>query len=234
MKRILLAKGTIVKKKLKRVFLTGLAVVIPAGLTLYILSFIITLMDNLLGVVPADYHPDNLFGVHIPGLGAIVTVIIIFICGLITTSYLGTRIVGFGERLVGKIPFVRSIYQAIKRIADSLLMDKARSFKKVVMVEYPRRGIFSIGFVTGMPNGEIQKIVGQNSPCVGVFMPLALTPTTGFFIMVPRDELFELAMTVEEAFTLIISAGIVTPASHQQACFADAAETAKLSEELKG
>jgi uncharacterized membrane protein len=216
-----------VKKKLKRIFLTGLAVVIPAGLTLYILSFIISLMDNLLRVVPSHFHPDNLLGIHIPGLGAIVTVIIIFVCGLITTSYLGTRIVCFGERLVGKIPFVRSIYQAIKRIADSLLVDKARSFKKVVMVEYPRRGVYSIGFVTGMPNGEIQKIVGQNSPCVGVFMPLALTPTTGFFIMVPRDELVELAMTVEEAFTLIISAGIVTPASHQPAGFVDAAEAAK-------
>jgi uncharacterized membrane protein len=204
-----------VKKKFKRVFLTGLAVVIPAGLTLYILVFIINLMDNLLSIVPTPFQPESLFGVHIPGLGAMVTVIIIFICGLVTTSYLGNSIVGFGERLVGKIPFVRSIYQAIKRIADSLLMDKAQSFKKVVMVEYPRKGIYSIGFITGTPNGEIQQKIGRESPCIGVFMPLALTPTTGFFIMVHRDELIELSMTVEEAFTLIISAGIVTPANHQ-------------------
>jgi uncharacterized membrane protein len=202
------------KKKLKRIFLTGLAVVIPAGVTLYILSFIIDVMDNLLRVIPQQYQPDNLFSVHIPGLGAIVTVILIFICGLVTTSYFGNRMVRFGERLVGKIPFVRSIYQAIKRIADSLFMDKARSFKKVVMVEYPRPGVYSIGFVTGTPNGEIQKRIGQKTPCVGVFMPLALTPTTGFFIMVPSDELIELRMTVEEAFTLIISAGIVTPTDH--------------------
>jgi uncharacterized membrane protein len=202
------------KKKLKRIFLTGLAVVIPAGVTLYILSFIIDVMDNLLRVIPQQYQPDNLFGVHVPGLGAIVTVILIFICGLVTTSYFGNRMVRFGERLVGKIPFVRSIYQAIKRIADSLFMDKARSFKKVVMVEYPRPGVYSIGFVTGTPNGEIQKRIGQKTPCVGVFMPLALTPTTGFFIMVPADELIELRMTVEEAFTLIISAGIVTPTDH--------------------
>jgi uncharacterized membrane protein len=203
-----------VKKKLNRIFLTGLAVVIPAGLTLYILSFIIGIMDDLLRIIPRHYHPDNLLQVHVPGLGAIVTVILIFICGLVTTSYLGNRLVRFGEYLVGKIPFVRSIYQAIKRIADSLFMDKARSFKKVVMVEYPRRGVYGIGFVTGTPNGEIQKIIGQETPCVGVFMPLALTPTTGFFIMVPRDELIELCMTVEEAFTLIISAGIVTPTDH--------------------
>ena len=199
------------KKKLKRIFLTGLAVVIPAGLTIYILSFIMGIMDNLLRVIPLHYQPDNLFGIHIPGLGAIVTVILIFVCGLVTRSYLGNRLVRFGEHLVGKIPFVRSVYQAIKRIADSLFMDKAQSFKSVVMVEYPRCGVYSIGFVTGTPNEEIQNVIGQKSPCVGVFMPLALTPTTGFFIMVPRDELIELSMTVEEAFTLIISAGIVTP-----------------------
>ena len=202
------------KKKLKRIFLTGLAVVIPAGLTLYILSLIIDMMDNLLRVIPTHYQPDNLFGIHVPGLGAIVTVILIFICGLVTKSYLGNRLVRFGEHLVGQIPFVRSIYHAIKRIADSLFMDKARSFKKVVLVEYPRNGVYSIGFITGTPNGEIQKIIGQKTPCVGVFMPLALTPTTGFFIIVPRDELIELRMTVEEAFTLIISAGIVTPMDH--------------------
>jgi uncharacterized membrane protein len=215
------------KKKFKRVFLTGLAVVIPAGLTIYILSFLINLMDNLMKVIPAQYQPDNLFGVHIPGLGAIVTVIIIFICGLVTTSYLGTRVVGFGEHLVGKIPFVRSIYHAIKRIADSLLMDKAQSFKKVVMVEYPRRGVYSIGFVTGTPNGEIQHYIGHPNTCIGVFMPLALTPTTGFYIMVPQDELIELCMTVEEAFTLIISAGIVTPTNHQTAGYENAPITAK-------
>jgi uncharacterized membrane protein len=204
----------ILKKKLKRIFLTGLAVVIPAGLTIYILSFIMGMMDNLLQFIPTQYQPDNLLHVHIPGLGAIVTVILIFVCGLVTTSYLGNRLVRFGEHLVGKIPFVRSVYQAIKRIADSLFMDKAQSFKKVVLVEYPRRGVYSIGFVTGTPNGEIQKTIGQKISCVGVFMPLALTPTTGFFIMVPRDELIELRMTVEEAFTLIISAGIVTPTDH--------------------
>jgi uncharacterized membrane protein len=202
------------QKKLKRIFLTGLAVAIPVGLTIYILSFIISMMDNLLRVIPSQYHPDYFLQVHIPGLGAIITILLIFVCGLVTTSYFGKRLIGFGEHLVGKIPFVRSIYQAIKKIADTLLMDKAQSFKSVVMVEYPRRGVYSIGFITGAPNGEIQKTIGRNAPCVGVFMPLALTPTTGFFIMVPRAEVIELNMTVEEAFTLIISAGIVTPREH--------------------
>jgi len=199
---------------MKRIFLTGLAVVIPIGLTIYILFFIISVMDSLLRIIPINYQPDNLLNFHIPGLGVIFTVLLIFICGLVTTSYLGNRLVGFGERIVGKIPIVRSIYQAIKRIADSFLMDKAQSFKKVVIVEYPRRGIYSIGFITGTPNGEIQQQLRQNQPCVGIYIPCALTPTTGVFVMVPRDELIEVSMSVEEAFTLIISAGIVTPQEH--------------------
>jgi uncharacterized membrane protein len=199
------------KKRMKRIFLTGLAVVIPVGLTIYILFFIIGMMDKLLQIIPKSYQPDNLLDFHIPGLGVIVTVLIIFICGLMTTSYLGNRLVVFGERIVGKIPFIRSIYQAIKRIADGLFMDRAQSFKKVVIVEYPRRGVYSIGFITGTPNGEIQERLGQKSPCIGIYLPCALTPTTGVFVMVPRDELIEVSMSVEEAFTLIISAGIVTP-----------------------
>jgi uncharacterized membrane protein len=199
------------KKKMKRIFLTGLAVVIPIGLTIYILVFIINMMDNLLKIIPYRYQPDRLFIVHLPGLGVIITVIIIFICGLVTKSYLGDRFVAFGERLVGKIPFVRSIYQAIKRIADSLFMDKTQSFKKVVLIEYPRRGVYSIGFVTGTPNGEIREKLGGDDPCVGVYIPCALTPTTGVFVMIPSKELTELTLSVEEAFTLIISAGIVTP-----------------------
>ncbi len=199
------------KKKMKRIFLTGLAVVIPAGLTIYILFFIIDMMDNLLRIIPISYQPDSMFHHHIPGLGVIVTVIMIFICGLVTTSYLGNRLFGFGERIVGKIPVVRSIYQAIKRISESLFMDKAQSFKKVVMVEYPRRGVYSIGFITCTPNGEIQKSLREKCPCVGVYIPCALTPTTGVFVMIPGDELIEVDMSVEEAFTLIISAGIVTP-----------------------
>lgn len=199
------------KKKIKNIFLTGLAVVIPAGLTIYILFFIIDIMDNLLRIIPLEYQPDTLLNFHIPGLGVIVTVILILICGLVTRSYFGTKVVAFGERIVGKIPFVRSIYQAIKRIADSLFMDKAQSFKKVVIVEYPCRGIYSIGFITGTPDGEIHDKLGS---CVGVYFPHALTPTTGIFAVVPVEGVIEVDMTVEEAFTLIISGGIVTPPNH--------------------
>jgi uncharacterized membrane protein len=201
-----------VKKSLKKIFLTGLVVVIPAGLTLYILFFLIGVMDNLLLIIPERYQPDTLLHIHIPGLGVIFTILLIFVSGLIAMSYFGNRIVGMGENLVDKIPFIRSIYQGIKRIADSLLMDRKGSFKKVVLVEYPRKGIYAVGFVTGAANEEVQSRTGRQG--TGVFLPMALTPTTGFFVFVPDEELIYLDMTVEEAFTLIISAGIVNPPSH--------------------
>ncbi len=196
------------KKRIKRIFLTGLVVVVPAGLTVWILFFIIDLMDNLLLIIPKKYQPDVMFGFHIPGLGAIATIILILLAGLLTTSYIGNRAVEFGERVVGKIPLVRSIYQALKSIADSLFTNKTGSYKRVVLVEYPRRGIYSIGFVTGIPNNEIQEKIG---PCIGVFFPHALTPTTGTYMIVPSNDVIDINISVEDAFTLIISTGVVNP-----------------------
>jgi uncharacterized membrane protein len=197
------------KKKLKQIFITGLAVTIPIGLTLYILFFLIDIMDGLLKIIPVRYHPDTLLGIHIPGLGIIVTLALITIAGLVTTSYVGYKIVQSGEDLVDRIPFVRNIYQAIKKISDSMFMDKRSSFKKVVLVEFPRKGIYTIGFVTGVPIGEIRKKAGQN--CISVFLPTTPNPTSGYLIIVPEDELVPMDMSVEEALTFIISVGIVTP-----------------------
>ena len=199
------------QRKIKTTFLAGLAVIVPVGLTLYILSFLIGLMDGLLNVMPRTYHPDQLLGVHIPGLGAIATVILIFVVGLVVQSYLGNKMVLLGEGLVDKIPVVRTLYQALKRIVDSLFVGKGRGFKKVVLIQYPRPGIFSVGFVTGEPNGELQGYIPRGEPFVGVFLPMALTPTTGYFVMVPEKDVIPLGISVEEAFALIISAGIVTP-----------------------
>jgi uncharacterized membrane protein len=197
------------KKKLKQIFITGLAVTIPIGLTLYILFFLIDIMDGLLKIIPVRYHPDTLLGIHIPGLGIIVTLALITIAGLVTTSYVGYKIVQSGEDLVDRIPFVRNIYQAIKKISDSMFMDKRSSFKKVVLVEFPRKGVYTIGFVTGVPSGEIRKKAGQN--CISVFLPTTPNPTSGYLIIVPEDELVPMDMSVEEALTYIISVGIVSP-----------------------
>jgi len=131
-------------KKLRSIFLTGLAVAVPLGLTIYILSFLVRMMDNLLNFIPEPYQPGTLLGINIPGLGIIVTLAIIFICGLITQSYIGTKLVNFGESLLDKIPVVRSIYQATKQIFENLFINNNQSFKKVVLVEFPRKGVYSL------------------------------------------------------------------------------------------
>lgn len=197
------------KKSIKNILLTGLAVIIPIGITIYILSFIIQMMDGLLQIVPAKYQPDTLLHVHIPGMGLITTVILIFLCGLITKSFLGNKLVKWGEAIVDKIPIVRGIYQTTKKIVDSMFISNGKSFKEAVLVEFPRKGVFTIAFVTAVPNMEIQKKIGRDY--VSIYVPTTPNPTSGYFLMVAKEELIYLDMTVEEALTLVISTGIVNP-----------------------
>ncbi|MDD5712398.1 MAG: DUF502 domain-containing protein [Smithellaceae bacterium] len=197
------------KKEIKNIFLAGLAVVIPIGLTIYILFFLIAMMDDLLQVIPVAYQPDTLLHFHIPGLGAIALVIIILISGLLVRSYVGNKMVSWGEGLVERIPVVKNLYHPIKQIVDSMFAKRSRSFKKVVLVEFPRKGLYAPGFITGAAVGEIEEKIGKK--CVGVFVPTTPNPTSGYLIICPEDELIPLQMTVEEAFTFIVSVGIVAP-----------------------
>ncbi len=199
---------------LKNIFLTGLAVIVPVGLTIYILVFLIGMMDGLLTIIPRKFHPDTLIGFHIPGFGIIVTIMLIFICGLMTKSIVGNRIVLYGEGLLDRIPIVRSIHMAIKKIVDSMVLYRSRSFKKVVLVEFPRKGAYTVAFVTGEPAYEIHAKIGQR--CVSVYVPTTPNPTSGYFIMFPEHEVVQLDMSVEDAFTLIISGGIVNPPEQLQ------------------
>ena len=171
-------------------------------------------MDGLLKIMPARYHPDALIGIHIPGLGIIVTVVLIFVCGLVTTSFIGNKIVRSGENLVDRIPFVRNIYQATKRLSDSMFTDRRSSFKKVVLVEFPRKGVYTIGFVTGMPTSVIREKAGQN--CISVFLPTTPNPTSGYLIIIPEDDVVPINMSVEEALTYIISVGIISPSDYPE------------------
>jgi uncharacterized membrane protein len=199
---------------LKNIFLTGLAVIVPLGLTLYILVFLIGMMDGLLTIIPRQYHPDTLIGFHIPGFGIIVTVLLIFISGLMTKSIVGSTIVRYTEGLLDKIPIVRSIHMAIKKIVDSMVIYRSRSFKKVVLVEFPRKGAYTVAFVTGEPANEIHARTGQRF--ISVYVPTTPNPTSGYFIMFPEHEVVQLDMSVEDAFTLIISGGIVNPPDQLQ------------------
>jgi uncharacterized membrane protein len=199
------------RKTLKNIFITGIIAIIPVGVTLYIFFFLINMMDKLLNIIPPRFHPDQVFPFHIPGLGIVFTIILILIVGIIVQSYIGKQFVHLGEWIVSKIPFVNGIYNAVKKLVESILGDKGQSFKKVALIEYPRKGLYSVAFVTGMSEGEIQeKTVGRS---VNLFVPTTPNPTSGFYIMIPESDVIDLDMTVEEAFTLIISGGMISPPS---------------------
>jgi len=203
-------------KRIKKIFLTGLAVTIPIGLTAYILFFIISIMDDLLKIIPYRFHPESLLGFHIPGLGIIFTALLIFFVGLITQSYSGNIAVKASERLFSRIPFVRQLYAAIKQIFHSLFIDKGRGFRSVVLVEFPREGMYSLGFLTSSMDNTYPQLADAKSR-VGVYIPFALAPYTGMLVMVRQEEVIKLDMTIEEAFTLIISAGVVPPQKENKA-----------------
>jgi uncharacterized membrane protein len=209
-----------VKPKLKNVFLAGLAVTVPVGLTIYILIFLIDLMDGLLRFIPASYHPDQFLGFRIPGLGVIATVVLIFVAGLLTTSYAGDRFFRFAEALVDRIPLVRGIYQAIKQIVQTMVSKEGQSFKKVVLVEFPRQGLYTVAFVTGAPLGELRDKTGGH--CINLFIPTTPNPTSGYYVMVSEGSVIPLDMSVEDAFKLIISGGIISPTENNKELRKDA------------
>jgi len=202
------------KPKLKNVFLAGLAVTVPVGLTIYILIFLIDLMDGLLKVVPTGLHPDQVLGVRVPGLGVIATLILVYIAGLLATSYAGGKLFRLAESLVDRIPLVRGIYQAIKQIVMAMVSKEGQSFKKVVLVEFPREGLFTVAFVTGAATGELRDKTGGH--CINIFVPTTPNPTSGYYMIVPEDRVTALEMSVEEAFKLIISGGMISPPEHNK------------------
>jgi len=197
------------RKKIKKIFLTGIAAIIPLGLTIYILLFIIGIMNKLVKIIPARFHPDNLLPFHVPGLDLIIAAVFIFIVGLIVKSYVGNKMVALGEDMVSRIPLVNGIYKAIKKLVDAIFSEQNNSFKQVVLIEYPRKGLYSVAFVTGESRGEVQWKTEQK--CINLFVPTTPNPTSGFYIMVPESDVINLDMTVEEAFRLIISGGIISP-----------------------
>jgi len=196
-------------RKIKQIFIAGLAVTIPIGLTFYVLFFLIEVMDNLLRIIPHPYHPDTLLQFHIPGLGVIFVILLIFISGLMMKSYLGNRIVQIGEAIFHRIPVIRSIYDGTKQVVDRMFVQHNRSFKKVVLVEFPRPGVYALGFVTGSAHDRIVREVGRS--CTNVFVPTTPNPTSGYLLVIPDQELLEVNITVEEALSYIVSCGLVQP-----------------------
>ncbi len=198
------------KAILKKYFLTGLLVLIPISLCIYIIKIVITAADRLLGLLPPQYNPETYLPFHIPGLGIIVTFAVIFFVGLVTANFVGKRVVDGIESLFARIPLVRTIYTGAKEVVQTFIHDRPAQFRQVVLVEYPRKGIYCIAFVTGSPRGEVaSKIDGD---FLNLFIPTTPNPTSGFYILVSREEVISLDITIEDAFKLIMSAGMSMPA----------------------
>jgi uncharacterized membrane protein len=194
---------------LRRYFITGLLIWIPIGITFWVMDFLVGTLDQSLALLPPSWRTESWVGTHIPGMGVLLTLAIVTLTGLIAANFIGQRLLAFWEGLLARIPVVRSIYYGVKQVSDSLLASNGQSFRKAVMLQFPQPGMWTIGFVTGRPGGEVAAHL--RADFVGVFVPLTPNPTAGYFLLVPAAEVIELEMSVEEALKYIISMGIVPP-----------------------
>ena len=196
-------------KKLRTIIVAGLLVWIPLGLTIFVIKLLIDLLGQTYLLIPAALRPENLIGFEIPGIGVVVAIIVVLLTGLITANYFGKRIVESWDAFLDRIPLVRSIYSPLKKFSELVLSDQTQSFSKVLLIEYPRKGIYSLCFQTSKELGEVQNQSGEEMVCV--YIPTTPNPTSGYIVLVPQNEVQELKMSVEDALKMIISLGVVVP-----------------------
>lgn len=197
---------------IKRYFITGLLIWVPLVITGWVLSLIISTLDQSLRLLPNAAHPESLFGYSIPGAGAVLTLLMIFVTGLLAANFIGQKLVGWWDKLLSRIPVVNSVYKSVKQVSDTLFAPNGNAFRKALLVQYPRAGSWTIAFMTGTPGGDI--VNHLNGDFVSVYVPTTPNPTSGFFLMMPASEVIELEMSVDEALKYIISMGVVAPAPH--------------------
>lgn len=194
---------------MRKYFITGLLILVPLAITLWVLNLIIGTMDQSLLLLPEQWRPQALFGFNIPGLGSILTLLIVFLTGLATRNFVGKQVVQAWELLLTRIPVVRSIYSSVKQVSDTLFSSSGNAFRKALLVQYPRQGSWTIAFLTGVPGGDVRNhLVGDY---ISVYVPTTPNPTSGFFLMIPRADAIELDMNVDEALKYIVSMGVVSP-----------------------
>lgn len=196
-------------KPLKKYFITGLLIWIPLAITVWVLSAIIGTMDQSLRLLPEAIHPTNLLGINIPGIGALLTLLVILLTGLVTTNIIGQRLVRFWESLLARIPIVKSIYYSVKQVSDTLFSGNGNAFRKVLLVRYPHGNAWSVAFQTGTPALHIGEMLSEEH--VSVFIPTAPSPVNGFFFFVKKSETIELDIGIDDALKYIVSMGVVPP-----------------------
>lgn len=196
--------------KLRSCFFTGLLFIAPISITIYLTWIAISFIDEKIKpLIPITYHPEYYLPFYVPGFGLLISIISLTITGALTAGVFGRYFIRLSERILNKMPVIRSLYSAIKKIFETLLNNQSSSFRKVVMIEYPRKGIWSLGFITGITRGEVQKITRDE--VVNVFIPTTPNPTSGYLLFVPSNDIFVLNMSIEEGIKMVVSAGIVTP-----------------------
>ncbi len=194
---------------LKKYFITGLLIWVPLAITAWVLSLIVRSMDQSLLLLPRAIHPEQVLGMYIPGLGALLTLMIVFLTGLVTTNIVGQKLVRFWEGVLARIPVVKSIYYSVKQVSDTLFSGSGVAFRKVLLVRYPHPEAWSVAFQTGHPARDVSDMLPDEH--VGVFIPTTPSPVNGFFFFVRRKDVIELDMNVDEALKYIVSMGVVAP-----------------------
>jgi uncharacterized membrane protein len=200
---------------IKRYFITGLLIWVPLVITGWVLSTIISALDQSLRLLPTNIHPEALVGFAIPGAGAVLTLLMIFLTGLLAANFIGQKLVGWWDKLLSRIPVVNSVYKSVKQVSDTLFAPNGNAFRKALLVQYPREGSWTIAFMTGQPGGDL--VNHLKGDYVSVYVPTTPNPTSGFFLMMPAKDVVELNMTVDAALKYIISMGVVAPPPHSRA-----------------
>ena len=198
---------------MKKYLIAGLLIWIPLVITIWVLKLIVDSLDQVLVLLPPEMSTEAIYGVHIPGLGVVVTLAIVLLTGLFATNILGARLVQWGNDFVQRIPVVRSIYSSVKQISDTLFSSSGQAFRKALLVRWPHEGMWTIAFLTGVPGGEVTRHLPGGGDYVSVYVPTTPNPTGGYFVVVARKDVIELDITVDEALKYIISMGVVPPSS---------------------
>lgn len=197
---------------MRKYFITGLLVLVPLSITLWVLHLIVGTLDQSLLLMPEKWRPESMLGFYLPGLGTILTLLIILLTGLVTRNFFGNRLLQWWELLLNRIPVVNSIYSSVKQVSDTLLSPSGNAFRKAVLIQYPHANCWAIAFQTGVPGGDVKTHL--QGDYISVYVPTTPNPTSGFFLMLRRTDAIELEMTVDEALKYIISMGVVAPAEH--------------------
>ena len=203
-------------RRIRGYFFAGILVTMPLAITFAVARWFILFVDSqIVPIIPAAWNPDTYlkevlgFEIGLPGLGVVILLITITLIGTLAAGFVGRYVVNLGENILARMPVIRSVYSSIKQILETVLQQQSQAFRQAVLVEYPRRGIWAVGFITGETEGEVQNLT--NEEVINIFLPTTPNPTSGFLLFVPREDLVILSMSVEEAVKMVISGGIVTP-----------------------